>query len=240
MKPCMILEKSVDTRKSAQVLDSPSTSTSYIKKVFITNKVTSHFFITLFESINGTSFPRSTNLSRMMFIVFFYSLLAATNSFAECINKNANIDFTKPNTNYRDNNDGTITDIKTGLMWQKCSLGLTGPVSDFTCSSGTIKSFTWLTALEAANNDINYGYSDWRLPNVNELTSLIETACFSPSINETLFPATSLNDYWTSTPFIASSTDVNYVNFQQGDISSIQNNRLKSLSKNVRLVRGMQ
>jgi len=53
------LEKSVGTRKSAQVLDSPS----YMKKVFITNKVTSHFFITLFESITCTSFPQSTDLS---------------------------------------------------------------------------------------------------------------------------------------------------------------------------------
>jgi len=55
------LEKSVETRNSAQALDSPSV----MKKWLITNKVTTHFFITLFESITCTSFPRSTDLSRL-------------------------------------------------------------------------------------------------------------------------------------------------------------------------------
>jgi len=135
--------------------------------------------------------------SSIIFTVLVYSFFANTVTFAECVNKNTNIDFTKPNQNYRDNNDGTITDIKTGLMWQKCSLGLTGEASDFTCTTGAVQSFTWLSALESANSDINYGYSDWRLPNVNELASLIETACFTPAINESMFPATSLNEVFT-------------------------------------------
>ncbi|VAW56845.1 protein of unknown function DUF1566 [hydrothermal vent metagenome] len=128
-------------------------------------------------------------------------------------------------------------DTRTGLMWQKCSLGLMGATVSSICDVGVIQMHTWLTALKAANADTGYGYSDWRLPNVNELASLIDTACFSPAINETLFPATSNNDYWTSTPF---NTDVNYVYFLQGDIASISNNRLKNLAKNVRLVRGLQ
>ncbi|VAW59296.1 hypothetical protein MNBD_GAMMA08-1347 [hydrothermal vent metagenome] len=53
----LILEKSVESRKYAQLLD----SYSYMKKVFITNKVTSHFFITLSKSITCTSFSRPTD-----------------------------------------------------------------------------------------------------------------------------------------------------------------------------------
>jgi len=51
------LEKSVESRKYAQL---PG-SYSYMKKVFITNKVTSHFFITLSKSITCASFPRPTD-----------------------------------------------------------------------------------------------------------------------------------------------------------------------------------
>ncbi|VAW73108.1 hypothetical protein MNBD_GAMMA10-478, partial [hydrothermal vent metagenome] len=51
------LEKSVESRNSAQALD----LYSYMKKVFITNEVTSHFFITLSKSITYTSFSRSTD-----------------------------------------------------------------------------------------------------------------------------------------------------------------------------------
>ncbi len=51
------LEKSVESRKYAQLLD----SYSYMKKVLITNKVTSHFFITLSKSITCTSFSRPTD-----------------------------------------------------------------------------------------------------------------------------------------------------------------------------------
>ena len=40
------LEKSVGSRKSAQALD----SSNYMKKVLITNKVTTHFFITLLKA----------------------------------------------------------------------------------------------------------------------------------------------------------------------------------------------
>ena len=58
---------------------------------------------------------------------------------------------------YRDNGDGTITDFNTGLMWQK--------------SPGEKVSFA-----DAVTNADTYGlagYSDWRLPDIKELYSLI-------------------------------------------------------------------
>ncbi len=70
----MILDKSVELRKSAQVLD----SSSYMKKVLITNKVTLHFFITLVKPITCTSFSHLTYFSRMIkqfiaLMLIFYS-----------------------------------------------------------------------------------------------------------------------------------------------------------------------
>ena len=58
----IILENAVGSRKSAQPID----SYSYMKKVLITNKVTTHFFITLSKSIACTSFSRPTAFSRIM------------------------------------------------------------------------------------------------------------------------------------------------------------------------------
>jgi hypothetical protein len=55
------LENAVGSRKSAQAID----SSSYMKKVLITNKVTTHFFITLSKSIACTSFSRPTAFSRL-------------------------------------------------------------------------------------------------------------------------------------------------------------------------------
>ena len=61
-----------------------------------------------------------------------------------------------------DNNDGTITDHRTGLMWQKSG-------SDRTMSFRRTK--TYIKNL----NEGNYaGYSDWRLPSAQELATLLE------------------------------------------------------------------
>jgi hypothetical protein len=54
------LENAVGSPKSAQAID----SSSYMKKVLITNEVTTHFFITLSKSIDCTSFSRPTAFSR--------------------------------------------------------------------------------------------------------------------------------------------------------------------------------
>lgn len=58
-----------------------------------------------------------------------------------------------------DNNDSTITDENTGLMWAKQDSG---------------DSLQWVDALIYAENSTLAGYSDWRLPNVKELQSIVD------------------------------------------------------------------
>ena len=55
------LEKAVGRTHIAQVLDLPG----YMKKVFITNEVTTHFFITPFKSISCTLHALPTVFSRL-------------------------------------------------------------------------------------------------------------------------------------------------------------------------------
>lgn len=97
-----------------------------------------------------------------------------------------------------DNNDGTVTDRATGLMWQKADDG---------------QSRDWENALSYAENLTLAGYSDWRLPNAKELQSIVDyTRCpsvtNSPAIDP-IFSTTSIVDpdgisgqypyFWTST-----------------------------------------
>ncbi|MFI3266144.1 MAG: DUF1566 domain-containing protein [Rikenellaceae bacterium] len=70
--------------------------------------------------------------------------------------------------NYVDNGDGTITDKATGLMWAQSDNG---------------KGIEWGEAMQYAESSQLAGYSDWRLPNVKELQSIVDYA-YSPSSND--------------------------------------------------------
>ncbi|MFN0077963.1 MAG: sulfatase-like hydrolase/transferase [Prosthecobacter sp.] len=99
---------------------------------------------------------------------------------------------TKPTTghHYVNNNDGTVTDLDTGLMWAQV------PAS----------AQTWANALTYAEGLTTAGFSDWRLPNVKELQSLQDipkatasAVTTNPCINRVLFPAATGTAYWSST-----------------------------------------
>lgn len=111
---------------------------------------------------------------------------------------------TTPTSAFTDNGNGTVTDNYTGLMWKKCVEGLSG--ND--CGTGTAQTFTWQMALQqvvTVNADPSQTYDDWRLPNIKELTSIVELHCHSPAANLTLFPAAP-DDVDMNTAFVWSST----------------------------------
>ena len=115
----------------------------------------------------------------------------------------AQIPTTTPDSRFIDNNNGTITDNLTKLMWQKCAMGLTG----LNCETDNAGLHTWDVALSLADSDTLGGFNDWRLPNIRELETIIERRCTSPSINQNIFPNTaltlgfgSIGEYWSSTP----------------------------------------
>ncbi len=65
-----------------------------------------------------------------------------------------------PQPSYKNNGDGTISDVNTGLMWQKAYDG------------GAKR--TYAEALAGAARCRTGGYKDWRLPTIKELYSLID------------------------------------------------------------------
>jgi len=132
--------------------------------------------------------------------------------------------------------DGTLVDLRTGLMWQRCALGYQWQKG--TCSRGAAAAeFTWEQALESSvGNKTFAGHGDWRLPNKNELGSIVERACFSPAVDESFFPATEVKGYWTNTPNNFNEFSAWAVNFADGDHMSTSRTNLLG----VRLVRDVR
>ncbi|MBI5376806.1 MAG: DUF1566 domain-containing protein [Candidatus Schekmanbacteria bacterium] len=98
-----------------------------------------------------------------------------------------------PNPRFTDNDDETVTDNLTGLMWTK----------DGNLPNGYK---TWQEALDyiASLNNSNYlGFNDWRLPNVNELKSLLNADEPDSSIwlNTLGFNNVQASNYWSSSTY---------------------------------------
>ena len=152
-------------------------------------------------------------------------LLAITHSHAQTCN--ANITRSAPDSRYQLVNDNTeVKDTQTGLIWQRCSLGQTW--NGTSCISDAVI-YNWADALQAAKN-IGSG---WRVPNIKELDSLIEQACYSPSINEVFFPNTQSGSYWSSSLVTSDGHYALVVGFTYGSDGSAA----KDGSRYVRLVR---
>ncbi len=94
---------------------------------------------------------------------------------------------------FTDNNNGTVTDNVTGLMWQKTDNGES----------------TWETALTNASTLTLGGYKDWRLPTPSELFSIFNHNNGNPAaLDTTYFPSnpSGAAEYWWSSDVYGSST----------------------------------
>ncbi len=92
------------------------------------------------------------------------------------------------NMDYVDNKDGTVTEKVTNRMWQQ--------TVDYTRRN-------WIDSIRYCENLELAGHSDWRLPNVRELVSLVNYNKTSPAIDEEYFPKTPYKYF-----FWSSSSDV--------------------------------
>ena len=141
---------------------------------------------------------------------------------------------------YQNNNDGTITDQVTGLMWEK-----------------TIHSQkTFHQAQSNASRIKTAGYNDWRLPTIKELYSLIDfNGCVTtkkpiPYINTKYFDFAWGNEngnhgriidaqFWSATQYVGKTMNGQPttfgVNFADGRIKGYPTSRKRSF---VRYVRG--
>jgi len=153
---------------------------------------------------------------------------------------------------YQDNGDGTITDLNTGLMWEKKSAdGTDHDVSKtFVWSSPlTDTVWDWINAINTeVGNGVGFaGFNDWRLPNVRELQSIIDFGRITPAVDPvfnnnvttgctvlTCSATIPAGFYWSSTTVATIGVDAWTVDFGAGHLIA----DLKSASHFVRAVRG--
>jgi hypothetical protein len=118
------------------------------------------------------------------------------------------VGLTLPGTRFASNTDQTVTDNLTGLIWNKNG----NPTAAYKNWQGA------LDYIKTLNSSKYLGYSDWRLPNVNELKSLINNG---PSDSATWLNGQGFtgvqSNYWSSTS-ARYSTGAWYVNINGGGI----------------------
>jgi hypothetical protein len=124
--------------------------------------------------------------------------------------------------------DGTeVTDNKTGLIWRRCAEGMTASIDGCTGIPGV---YDLEAALALANREAKATSQAWRLPKVEELSSIVDTSRKDPSIDTDVFPGTPGSAFFTSSPDGSLSW---FVSFYVGKVYS----DYSQLPNHVRLVR---
>ena len=130
---------------------------------------------------------------------------------------------------------GTVTDTSTGLMWDQCVRGLSG-----SGCTGTVQKYSWANAVAqaATQSTANYkGYSDWRLPSIVELKTLVKPGP-SPTIDIAAFPNTPVAEvFWSASSFVPTPADFAWLVFFSDGGTFVFD---KLADGYVRLVRGGQ
>jgi hypothetical protein len=145
---------------------------------------------------------------------------------------------------YTDNGDGTITDNNTGLMWEKKSNAAT----EFNYKR---ISYTWADAFAVHIAGLNAagfaGYTDWRLPNVKELQTIVNYEKLAPAVSPAFetgcegdctvvqCSCTTLAPYWSSTTSAEFPENAWQVEFFVGNLQQVAKSRNDAF---VRAVRG--
>ena len=151
----------------------------------------------------------------------FFGALAFSVSVSHAVNCVSNFVPSNPDSAYQvDVATGVVTDSRTGLMWKRAE------ESTF---------MNWPTALATAEASVYAGYSDWRLPNIKELRSVVEECRVQPAINDTIFPGGSTFGVWSASPNIDQPNRAWAVDIRYGvDVSGLRDQQAYA----VRLVRG--
>ena len=134
-----------------------------------------------------------------------------------------------PTSDFVDNKDGTVTHLKTGLMWKRCA---EGQAWNGTTCAGDAARYDWKTAISLTSSSA--GHNDWRIPTANELLTIVEYQTLDPAINATIFPNTPSSGFWSGSHYASVLGRVWLVSFSDG---SVENNVSQDSSLAARLVR---
>lgn len=122
-------------------------------------------------------------------IWFFLIIFFVQNSFAECVKRFSLI-----------NNNAEVYDKKTGLIWSRCTHGMS-----WENSVGCFGEIELLTLKEAKK--IEQMNKKWRLPSIDELISLVDIECKNYPVDSAVFPDIQSvhgdSTYWSTTIYLS-------------------------------------
>jgi hypothetical protein len=130
--------------------------------------------------------------------------------------------------------DGTVMDYAANLVWMRCSVGQTWDNKTQSCS-GDPTPLTWPQAKQSADDTARQLKASWRLPSLQELSSIAQLRCYDPAIDLRWFPNTPSSHYWTGTPFVNLDKHYWLVQFLTGenDTDSVKRTALVRLVKSI-------
>lgn len=126
-----------------------------------------------------------------------------------------------------------VRDEVTGLVWEtKHALDGAPQYAD---PNDADNSYTWydgtagapgdgtdtLDFIDALNAAGYGGFSDWRMPNVGELLSIVDYGRHDPTVNAAYFPATAAANYWSSAAYAPSAEYAWPVNFSDSEVTNL-------------------
>ena len=117
-----------------------------------------------------------------------------TTGYVRCVSAPAVIQL----SSFFDNGDGTVSDLRTGLRWQRCTRGQT---NDSACS-GAATTGNWASNLAYCDTltlGSHANASNWRVPNMRELYSITFIGNGSLGVEAAYFPNTASNSYVSAT-----------------------------------------
>jgi len=153
----------------------------------ITPAIDTEYFVDCSSSAYWSDSTLAVGSTAAWFVNFYdgstwFSTKSYTRHYVRCVCGGAT-----PAPVFHDNENGTVSDSVTGLMWQQ---------GDGQNDSGR----TWEEALDYCEvlTLPSAGYSDWRLPNVRELGSIVDWDRNNPTLDTEYFPGCRLAAYWSS------------------------------------------
>ena len=123
---------------------------------------------------------------------------------------------------FSDNCKATVIDNLTGLIWTKNASLISTYESDWDTESTTDDgAVTWQRALDyitKLNTRAYFDYTDWRLPFLEELNSLVDYNQHDPVLPAEHPFSNIKNYYWTSSTYISSTDEIWVVNMYNGNM----------------------
>lgn len=126
-----------------------------------------------------------------------------------------------PNPRFTDNNDGTVTDNLTGLVWLK-NANCTATVGGIAKGNGFLTwpgALTWSNSLTSGLCGLTDGSvaREWRLPNITEMESLLDLSQRNPALPPGHpFTNVQVSYYWSSSTHAANTSYAWYVDMVEG------------------------